>query len=369
MRSTAMLRFFTLAGLCGALAALAFACGEDAGTEPPDNSALLRTLTESVILPEHASFTTSADALAAALAALETSPTADSLASAQAAWRTARAAYRKLDALHFGPVADLSIGERIDLAPAKSADIEALIAATAPLDASTVSNAGGHSKGFLGIEYLIFSDQGADTTLAQLQGDGAPSRRRSLAHLMAGEIASSAHQLEDAWAPGKGNYAGEIENAGATSARYPSQRAALDDLVGGVAFSFEIIVGVRLSAPLGRRGNGSPDPSQDPTAMSDSTAADLQATIEGIHALYDGAGLSSLVRPKSTVLDNRMGTQLGSCASTIKAMPTPFVTALTTATATVQSAYDACKTTKSTWNTDITSALGATLKPTDNDGD
>jgi putative iron-regulated protein len=232
-----------------------------------------------------------------------------------------------------------------------------------------VASAGGHSKGFLGIEYLLFSNKGAAAALALLQGDGAPSRRRTLARSMGDEVASSAHQLDDAWAPAKGGYANEITGAGAASTRYPSQRAALDDIVGGVGFAFEEVVGVRLALPLGRKAGGTPDPSLDPTGASDSAAADLKASLDGIDALYGGAGLSSRVRMQSTVLDDRIAGQISDCATKVAAIPAPFETALTGATASVQASYDACKAAKGTWNTDVTSALGATLKPSDNDGD
>jgi hypothetical protein len=38
-------------------------------------------------------------------------------------------------------------------------------------------------------------------------------------------------------------------------------------------------------------------------------------------------------------------------------------------TATVTAAYDACKTWKDSWNMELTSALGASLQVSDNDGD
>ena len=241
MRHTFML---LLGGIGVAAAGAVGACNEDTGTGPADYGTLLQGLTTTVIVPEHNAFATSSDELASALRALEATPDADSLAKAQAAWRKARAAYRKLDALHFGPIADLGIAARIDLAPAKTADIDAILASTKPIDAALVGAAGGYSKGFLGIEYLIFSSKGAAAALALLQGDDAPSRRRTLARALGDEVAASAHQLDDAWAPGKGGYANEITGAGSTSARYPSQRAALDDIVGGIGFAFEVVVAV-----------------------------------------------------------------------------------------------------------------------------
>lgn len=368
MRASVILRAATAVFVVGFLA-----CSDDTGTAAVDYGPLLQSLTTEVILPEHEAFATSADALVTSLRDLEATPTADTLAKSQTAWRTARAAFRHLDALHFGPIAEFGISERIDFAPAKSADIEALIAGSVPIDAALVGSAGGHAKGFLGAEYILFSSKGAAEVLLQLQGTGAndvlATRRRALVRAFGDEIAASAHQLNDAWLPTQGGYAKDIIGAGTSSARYPSQRAALDEVVGGVAYAFEVIVAVRLGLPLGRKSGGTPDPGQDPTGASDNAAADVNASLTGINALYTGQGLTTRVRLRSTILDTRIGSQISECAAKVSAIPVPFQSALTSSTASVQATYDACKSAKGTWNTDVTSALGATLKPSDNDGD
>jgi len=347
----------------------AFACDDDTAAAQTDYGPVLHSLTETVILPEHVAFAARADELAAAMQTLESTPDADSLAKAQGAWRSARAAFRLLDALHFGPVASLGISERIDLSPATPSDIDAIVAGAAPIDAKVVSVAGGHAKGFLGVEYLIFSTDGASAALSRLTGDGAPARRRTLVRAMAEEIASSAHQLADAWDPAKGGYAKDVEGAGATSQRYASQRAAVDDIVGGVGFALELVVGVRLATPLGRKSGGTPEPNLDPTPASDSAVGDMTSSLDGVRVLYQGNGFSSMVRTKSSALDDRATGELGDCGAKLSAIPAPFTSAVSGSTAVVQAAYDACKALKLTWNTDVTSALGATLKPSDNDGD
>ncbi|HYP90814.1 MAG TPA: imelysin family protein, partial [Polyangiaceae bacterium] len=245
----------------------------------------------------------------------------------------------------------------------------ALVAGKSELDITVVDEAGGHAKGFLGIEYLLFSRDGDAAALARLSDDDEQGfRRRTLVRLMGDELLASAHELNDAWDPAKGGYATEIEQAGAGSKRYPTQRAALDDVVGGIAFALELVVGVRLAEPLGKRADGTPDPALDPTSASDSASADMRATLDGVRALYDD-GLAGRARSKSTALDERIRTQLDSCRAGVESIPSPFRSALTDDTAKVESAYQACKVAKSTWNTDVTSALGATLKPSDNDGD
>jgi predicted lipoprotein len=352
-----------------ALAMIVFACDDTTGSPPADYTALLKTLTDGVVLPANATFVQRSDDLAAAAAALESSPNATTLGTAQAAWRSARAAYRALDGVHFGPVADLGISERIDLGPTNPGDVDAIVSGTAPIDATSVGAAGGKAKGFLGVEYLLFSKNSDAAVLALLQGDGAPARRRTLARAMTDEIASSAHQLADAWDRAKGAYANEVTTAGSGSTRYPTQRAAVDDFVGGTAYALELVVGVRLGMPLGRKNKGAPDPSADPTTASDSAVADITASLNGVRALYQGNGFSARIRSKTPALDDEATGQLGDCAAKVSAIPAPFNGSITNDTASVSAAYDSCKTLKSIWNTDITSALGATLKPSDTDGD
>jgi predicted lipoprotein len=219
------------------------------------------------------------------------------------------------------------------------------------------------------MEYLIFSSDGDDAALADLQGDGLPSRRRTLARLMGEEIAQSVHELEDAWSATGGDYAGMIERAGGDSTRYRSQRAAVDDYVGGVAYALELVVGVRLAAPLGRKGTGEPDPTQDPTPRSDSSVADMSASLAGVSALYQKDGFSAQVRGRVPALDDQAKQELADCSDKVLAIPAPFAIALTEQTTLVQAAYDSCKSLKATWNVDVTSAIGATLRVGDNDGD
>ena len=360
-----MKSFLLLGPLAGLLALGAYACS-DSGTAAPatDYTAVLNDVAQSVVIPANTDFATQADAFAAAARALEATPTAETLAAAQTAWRAARLAWRKLDAVHFGPIADLGLSVRIDSSPAKTGDVEKAISATTPIDASYEGALGNYAKGFLGLEYLLFAK-----TLPDLSGDGAPSRRRSLARYEAEEIAASAHQLADAWT-GAGSYQNLFVTAGNGSSRYVSQRAAIDDVVGGVAFALEIVVGNRLAEPLGRKSKaGTPDPSLDYTPSSDNTAADIKGTLDGVNAVYAGQGLSTRVKTYSTVLDNKWVTEIGDCASKVAGLSTPFDTAVVSATASVQTAYDACKLAKGTWNNEVTTALGATLRPSDNDGD
>jgi predicted lipoprotein len=345
---------------------LGFLACDDEATAPTNYAPLLHTLTEGVILPRNGDFAARADDLAAAAASLQASADVTSLGKAQTAWRAARGALRSLDAFHFGPVADLAMLDHIDASPADAAQIDALVAATTPLDAASLGSAPATAKGFLGLELLLFAREGDGAALDRLKGS---DRRRALARALADDIAASAHQLADAWTVGKGGFAVEVEGAGGASKRYPTQRAAVDDLVGGVGYALELVVAVRLGDPLGLKSGKGPDPASDPTSASDSAAADMTATLSSVEAVYEGQGFSAQLQSRSTALDARVVAQIADCIAKVNAIPKPFASSVTNATATVSAAYDACKTLKATWNTDVTSAIGATLKPPDSDGD
>ena len=334
-----------------------------------DYAPLLQSLTDTAILPALDAAATRADALSAATHALMTNATADSLTAAQAAWRDARAKWRLLDAYYFGPVADDGIADRIDLAPAKANDIDAVIAGTPPIDVAYVGTLGGKSKGFLGLEYLLFAKGGNAAVLAMLQGDGAAARRRAFAAAISDEIASSAHQLKDAWDPAKGGFATTVKTAGSGSARYPTQIAALADIANAASAAIEIVVGSRLAVPLGHKSTGSPDPTLDPTSLSDSAVADMTSTLDSVKSIYANPQLSTAIKSFSVSLAATSQAQMSACATSVTAMPTPFDTTLVKNTAAVQAAYDSCKAWKTTWNADIVSALGVALYSTDKDGD
>jgi predicted lipoprotein len=353
-------------GACCAL----FACG-NTGAPERNYGPLLKNLTEHVILPEHHDFADQADALVVAAQALSDDPNAATLKAAQASWRQTRRAWRMLDAVHLGPELTLHIQERIDVSPVDADGIETLVSGASALDAQAVANAGGKKKGFLGLEYVLFSDLAAapGTPPPALAADDAAARRRTWALGMADEIAQSARQLEAAWQASAGNYAAELELAGVGSTQYATQRAAVSDLVaGGVAYALEYIVGVRLALPLGRASGGTPMPQLDPTSRSDSAVADMQATLGGVAALYTGAGFSAAVRAKKADLDQAVLRQLEASNAALGAISAPFADAVTESQ-TVSNAYDVLKGLKTTWNTDVSSALGAIPKPSDTDGD
>ena len=350
------------------LATWLLGCGNNTDAPPVSYGNLLVSLGEQVILPEHREFVTQADGLVSALQALERAPDPDTLRAAQAAWRAARKAYRMLDAVQLFPDVNLRISDRIDVAPADGAGIDKLVSGSAAVDDTAVSNAGGKKKGFLGLEYLLFAAPGEDLSPV-LREDASAARRLSLAVSMAHEIAASARELDAAWELDQGGYIGEFEHPSVAARRYQSELDAVNDLVGAGNYALETIVGVRLALPLGRKSGGDPDPSLDPTPRSDNAVEDMQSSLAGFVAVYTTAAFTGAVQQRSAALDAQVHSEISSAQVTLAAIPAPFASALVDQTPVVQAAYDAAQALKHTWNADVTSALGATFRVGDYDGD
>jgi len=350
------------------LACCLLGCENDTDAPPASYGTLLVELGEQVILPAHREFVTQADSLVKALQALEQAPDADSLAAAQAAWRAARKAYRMLDAVQLVPDVNLRITERIDVAPADGAGIEKLAVGSGAVDDTAVSNAGGKKKGFLGLEYLLFAPD-SSSPAPVLQEDAAAPRRLTLAVSMADEIAASARELDDAWELDKDGYIAEFEHPSLSARRYQSELDAVNDLVGAGDYALETIVGVRLALPLGRKTGGMPDPSRDPTRRSDNAVEDMQNGLAGFVAVYTLPAFTNAVAQRSAVLDRQVHSEIDASRVRLADIPLPFAGAVVDQTPIVQAAYDATQALKHTWNADVTSALGATFRVGDNDGD
>ena len=111
-----------------------------------------------------------------------------------------------------------------------------------------------------------------------------------------------------------------------------------------------------------------PAPDLDLTARSDNAVADMRASLAGVSSLYE-QGISALIHAKSAELDGTVLTQLADSEQKLEDIPAPFTQALVEHTAVVDAAYEATRALKGTWNTEVSSALGASVQISDSDGD
>ncbi len=304
----------------------------------------IKALAREVIVPELEDFEASAHALEAAVRT-------SSRAEQQAAWRTARAAWKRLEPLSLGPAADQRLAARIDQSPVDPEQIFEL-ARTATLTAENIAELGANKVGFHALEALLFA------------GDGS-ARQASLAGALAAVLAADATRLASAWSD---EYLARFTEIGAANAAFATAGDAVDAVVNAIVSHAEKMMALRLGGPLGHASGGQVAPELAESPLADGAIDDLLANLEGLERIYRTA-LSPLVSARSQSLDGRVLAAITALRSDLLALPRPFATALADHTAAVEATYSHAHDLWVVLGTEVVGALGAVLKFDDSDGD
>ncbi|MEZ5738277.1 MAG: imelysin family protein [Burkholderiaceae bacterium] len=254
-----------------------------------DAKALIANVVDNVIVATYANLDARADALLAAVVALQEGGATDlELDAAQQAWRDARKPWEASEGFIFGPVDALAIDPAIDSWPLNTPDLAAFIATNPAASQADVENAGDDLRGFHAIEYLLF-------------GDGVVDNDRDAGELTAGELnylvaltrafAARTRQLTDAWSVdfnGAGPYSGLLKTAGAAgNAAYSSGGAVLEELINAVAGIADEVANAKIAEPYGASAAAA-DTSLVESQYSWNSLADFHDNLQSILNVYTG---------------------------------------------------------------------------------
>lgn len=357
------------------VAAVAVAGCND-GANKAERKQLLGDMARLLIVPTYEELVTKAAALKDAAAAFEAAPTLDGLRAVRTAWRAARAPWKRSETFNIGPAETQRINPAIDFFPPDPARIEEVVAATTPLGDADVEALASSQRGFLALEVLLFDPARADEAVrADLE---ASPRRRQLVTALATNIANRVTQLRDAW---KSGFAAELENAGAGSTTYTTQKQAIDALMNRIIYQVDKVATVRLARPLGIMMAGTM-PLDEEAPRSDNSLTDIIDNLSGVEAEYLGTygapatgttpatpTLSTLVARTQASADQHAREQIADALAKLRAVPQPMRLQLAADPAPLVAAYDAVRLLRTTLTTEIAGVLGVTLKFGDNDGD
>jgi hypothetical protein len=345
-------------------------CGDSQGTAL--RSRFLKELGGDVILPTYRDFDTRTEALAGALAALESAPTAATLTEAQSAWRAVRVPWGLQEAFHVGPSEELHLGALVDQVPSTTG-IDSLLAGDTPLTETAVAELGANRKGMLAMEYVLFDAEAGNTVVLSRLTDGATGvRRRAYLKALGAVLHANATGVRAAWEPEQGNYVAQLANAGNEGSRYTTQKDAVDEVVNRLIASLETAE-LKLSKPLGFETGGTLRPELEETRRSDNSLEDLDSTLRGAERVWSGpngdGGLSSLVSASNQRLDKTVREELASVRAALQSIPPPLRTALKNDRESVETARAALANLRATLSSEVVANLGVTLGFNDNDGD
>jgi putative iron-regulated protein len=272
---------------------------------------------------------------------------------------------------------DCASPPNLDQYPAAEARIEATVAGNGKLSADALLLLGANERGFFTIEYLLWGDGDNDAVLAAFTGDGSgATRRRAYLRLASKDLATRASQLLTEWEPEGGNYLERYLTTGLPDSTFDSMKQAISMTTSNLVFASEDVSLVALGDPLGKNHGGEPKPDFIRGWRSDNAAADMQSYLLGIRNMYNGSrdgtrslGLGVIVQERNPTTHAAVEEALDAAIKSLAAMPRPLRAAVEDENPKVEAAYDANAALTRVLATDVIAALGATLSPSDNDGD
>lgn len=280
--------------------------GVDAGSF--DRSALLGAFGECA-LATYRTFESNAAKLATAVDAAAADPSESEREAARAAWSDAIAAFQEAELMHFGPLAPTSapggkaLRDPIYAWPLVSRCQIDQVIASKEYDAPGFTTAAlVNVRGLGAIEYLVAhagEDNGCAPT-ATLNTTGAwtaivpelPARKAAYAKVLGADVSKLAVDLVGAWDPAKGDFFGELKNAGKGSAVFATDQDALNAVSDALFYLDKVSKDAKLATPLGLTAEctDGPCPDRVESQWAHRSVAHLRANLIGFRKLFEGCG-------------------------------------------------------------------------------
>lgn len=297
---------------------------------------VLAEFARAVAVPKYEQFSRDTDALSQAIAAFADNPNDTTLATARSAWAAVRSSWEQTEPFAFGPASALGFDGAMDSWPINQADIDTILASTAPVDGEAIADLGDTERGMHAIEYMLFGLDSrkavadfSDRDRAYLQGLAQDLSRQS-----AGLLASWTQGVE-----GQPPFQAVLSRAGADgNAIYPSILAGGQELVIGLIDCLTEVGEEKLAAPFQAQ-----DTQGLESRFSQLTLNDLKSNLRGVEAVYLGgvpnaadrasASLSDYVAQADAAIDAEVRQQLTAAKAALDAVPQPLEISLTDAAA------------------------------------
>lgn len=351
---------------------LAFACAST-GSPAPTKQDVLAHLTDEVIVPRYQVAAETLNQLQAALRGLCAQADPAQLAAARAAWRDARGAWMRVQAMTFGPATARRARSLVAWQPIDPERIERALQTREAVTPEDVREYFAATQRGLGtIEYLIFQDEGA--VLSRVSSADAVHCQYLTS---VGEVA--AQEMQAVLAQWTGAEPGAVAYAEAFKGSAPSSLlddAAIAEAVRTLVFLSRALIDMQLGAALGV-ADGAPDPAALPIGLGRHAVADMRNQVLGMQDLYLGApgaedealGLSALIRPLSAAADAGLRAGFQDALTALAALAEPAPDLLWEDPQPAENAYAHLKTLQRGLNAEVVSLLGVSVGFADTDGD
>lgn len=329
---------------------------EDTGLS--ERQALLAGLAEDVVAPRYAELVQRAAALEEAADTFCADRTAPHLATLRTAWWDARAPWKRMEVVNFGPVVDQPwrVGPLLDFWPVRDTVVDDLLAGEDALTVAYVSSLGASTRGFPVLEYVLWPED----DLLEVFDD----RRCAYTTALAADLHANAVVLQDAWA----TYTPGIVRPSEVDSLYDTPQDVLDEWVNRMFFTVEDLRFEKLGKPLGDDSGGTPLPDAAESPFSGRSLADARDALAGVRDVWEG-GVRGFLPADSDALITNVESALTDAETALAAVPEPLTATVVDDRASVQAAQDALRVLQIALQIDLAQALSVTIAFNDNDGD
>lgn len=309
-------------------------CNDDPVNTTQDYSAALENIATNVILETYLVLNERTEQLTGQIQSFQANPNATTLNGARTFWRAARLPWERSEGFLFGPVDQQGIDPAIDSWPVNETDLNAVLNSGQALTKNYLDGLDGTLKGFHTIEYLLWGTDG--------QKEAGDFTLREMEYLVAAaqSLQGATQQLYSSWDPAAGNFISNILLAGKTGSIYPSEKAALQEIVNGMIVIADEVGNGKINDPFVQQ-----DLTLEESRFSSNSKEDFTDNIRSIYNVYvgefihsGGLGISSIVHEQDTTLDAHIQSQIEEAILAILAIEGSFTTAIFDSPATVQNA-------------------------------
>lgn len=269
------------------------------------------------------------------------------LDNARLAWKSVREVWEQSEAFLFGPVSTNNIDPSTDTWPVDYLALDSLMNTGIAFTQSFMNSLGDEMKGYHPAEYLLW---GAD-------GNKLPSdfsaREREYLIALAADLQLKATSLRTSWDPSvHDNYLDHMVNAGQSTSIYPSQSAALEEMINGMIGICDEVANGKMFEPFAGL-----DPSLEESPFSKNSLTDFKNNISGVKNVYygdfilDGTGFNDFLIKNNASLHSAISNQINNAIISFDGITVPFGEAIISQRTQVQHVMDQINILKTTLET------------------
>ena len=339
-----------------------------APTEPAKatRAEVLESLTAKVILPGYEAAADSMSLFQQSVDTLCSSPSEAGLSAARESWREACQAWLQTESYRFGPAMDRRSVSLVDWWPIDAERIDRNLSGDEMVTTERVIEfLPATQRGLSTAEYLLFGP-GSEALADGASGLNRCKYAQSVVAVTSDEVAGILAEWQ-----GTGEtsgYAGYFDGTGSL-ALLDSEAEA--EAVRSLVFQIRSIANMRLGAALGIDGRA--DASAIPSGDADNSREDLLSQLDGIAAIYRGAGggmgVSARAASISAETDGRMLDAIEATIEATRSLTGSIIAQVEDDPGQVRTVYDSMKELQRVLNTEIVSLLGVSVGFSDTDGD